>query len=155
MLVWLSFFSGPATWQAQTMVCGKKYGAPCSSAHQNDRLITVYTMRWYDSTHLWVFRNYVSICLLGVFRLCRVLEIGSDKLGNKLVLYLIVYCTLTPRSSIVRYPASLGWGIPRLSRWNRHRGGRGSTRKNVIFSNSLWTNSDYPNSLKSMSIWSL
>jgi hypothetical protein len=32
---------------------------------------------------------------------------------------------------------------------------RGSTRKNVIFSNSLWTNSEYPNSLKSMSIWSL
>ena len=32
---------------------------------------------------------------------------------------------------------------------------RGSTRKNVIFSNSLWTNSEYPISLKSMSIWSL
>ena len=32
---------------------------------------------------------------------------------------------------------------------------RGSTRKNAIFSNSLWTNSEYPNSLKSMSIWSL
>ncbi len=29
---------------------------------------------------------------------------------------------------------------------------RGSTRKNVIFSNSLWTNSEYPISLKSMSI---
>jgi hypothetical protein len=29
---------------------------------------------------------------------------------------------------------------------------RGSTRKNAIFSNSLWTNSEYPNSLKSMSI---
>jgi hypothetical protein len=27
----------------------------------------------------------VSICLLGVFRLCRVLEIGLDKLGDKLV----------------------------------------------------------------------
>ena len=34
-------------------------------------------------------------------------------------------------------------------------GGRGFTRKNVIFSNSLWTNSEYPISLKSMSIWSL
>ncbi len=33
--------------------------------------------------------------------------------------------------------------------------GRGSARKNVIFSNSLWTNSEYPISLKSMSIWSL
>jgi hypothetical protein len=32
---------------------------------------------------------------------------------------------------------------------------RGSTRENVIFSNSLWTNSEYPNLLKSMSIWSL
>ncbi len=30
--------------------------------------------------------------------------------------------------------------------------GRGSTRKNVIFSNSLGTNSEYPNSLKYMSI---
>ncbi len=29
---------------------------------------------------------------------------------------------------------------------------RGSTRKNVIFSNSLWTNSEYPISLKSISI---
>jgi hypothetical protein len=29
---------------------------------------------------------------------------------------------------------------------------RGSTRKNVIFSNSLWTNSEYPISLKYMSI---
>jgi hypothetical protein len=29
---------------------------------------------------------------------------------------------------------------------------RGSTRKNVIFSNSLWTNSEYLNSLKYMSI---
>ena len=29
---------------------------------------------------------------------------------------------------------------------------RGSTRKNVIFSNSLWTNSEYPISLKNMSI---
>jgi len=33
--------------------------------------------------------------------------------------------------------------------------GRGSTRKNVIFSNSLWTNSEYPNLLKNMFIWSL
>ena len=32
---------------------------------------------------------------------------------------------------------------------------RGSTRKNVIFSNSLWTSSEYPISLKTMSIWSL
>ena len=32
---------------------------------------------------------------------------------------------------------------------------RGSTPKNVIFSNSLWTNSEYPNSLKNMFIWSL
>ncbi len=29
---------------------------------------------------------------------------------------------------------------------------RGSTKKNIIFSNSLWTNSEYPNSLKYMSI---
>ncbi len=34
-------------------------------------------------------------------------------------------------------------------------GDRGSTRKNVIFSNSFLTNSEYPISLKSMSIWSL
>jgi hypothetical protein len=33
--------------------------------------------------------------------------------------------------------------------------GRGSTRKNVIFSNSLWTNSEYPNLLKNMFILSL
>ena len=32
---------------------------------------------------------------------------------------------------------------------------RGSTRENVIFSNSLWTNSEYPNLLKNMFIWSL
>ncbi len=32
---------------------------------------------------------------------------------------------------------------------------RGSTRENVIFSNSLWTNSEYPNILKNMFIWSL
>ena len=32
---------------------------------------------------------------------------------------------------------------------------RGSTRKNVIFSNSLWTNSEYPNLLKNMFLWSL
>jgi hypothetical protein len=30
--------------------------------------------------------------------------------------------------------------------------GRGSTRKNAIFLKCLWTNSEYPNSLKSMSI---
>ncbi len=29
---------------------------------------------------------------------------------------------------------------------------RGSTRKNAIFFKCLWTNSEYPNSLKSMSI---
>jgi len=29
---------------------------------------------------------------------------------------------------------------------------RGSIRKNIIFSNSLWTNSEYPNLLKSISI---
>ncbi len=34
-------------------------------------------------------------------------------------------------------------------------GSRGSTRKNVIFSNILWTNSEYPNLLKNMFIWSL
>ena len=33
--------------------------------------------------------------------------------------------------------------------------GSTSTRKNVIFSKSLWTNSEYPISLKSMWIWSL
>jgi hypothetical protein len=33
--------------------------------------------------------------------------------------------------------------------------GRGSTRKNAIFSNSLWINSEYPNLLKNMFIWSL
>jgi len=32
---------------------------------------------------------------------------------------------------------------------------RGSTRENVIFSNRLWTNSEYPNVLKNMFIWSL
>ena len=32
---------------------------------------------------------------------------------------------------------------------------RGSIRKNVIFSNSLWTNPENPNLLKSMSIWSM
>ena len=32
---------------------------------------------------------------------------------------------------------------------------RGSTRKNSIFSNSLWINSEYPNLLKNMFIWSL
>jgi hypothetical protein len=31
-------------------------------------------------------------------------------------------------------------------------GDRGSTRKNAIFLKCLWTNSEYPNSLKSMSI---
>ena len=31
----------------------------------------------------------MSICLLGVFRLCRVLEIGLDKLGDKLVLSIV------------------------------------------------------------------
>jgi len=34
-------------------------------------------------------------------------------------------------------------------------GDRGCTRENVIFSNSLWTNSEYPNLLKNMFIWSL
>jgi hypothetical protein len=32
---------------------------------------------------------------------------------------------------------------------------RGSTRKNTFFSNSLWINSEYPNLLKNMFIWSL
>ena len=36
--------------------------------------------------------------------------------------------------------------------WQRIHGDGGSTRKNVIFSNSLWTNSEYPISLKTMSI---
>ena len=68
------------------MVRTKKYGAPWTSAHQNDRLITVYTMRWYDSTHLWVLKELcVDLSPGGVYRLCRVLEIGLDKLGNKLV----------------------------------------------------------------------
>jgi hypothetical protein len=73
------------------MVRGKKYGAPWTSAHQNDRLFTVYTMRCGTTVLIYGFlRNYVSICLLGVFRLCRVLEIGLDKLGDKLVAFFVV-----------------------------------------------------------------
>ncbi len=37
----------------------------------------------------------------------------------------------------------------------RENEGRGSTRNNAIFLKCLWTYSEYPNSLKSMSIWSL
>ena len=55
-------------WSIFTMVPGEKYGAP-RSIDQNNRKTVIYTMRWYDSNHLWVLKELSVICLLGVFRL--------------------------------------------------------------------------------------
>jgi hypothetical protein len=56
------------------MVPHKIYGTPYSSTHQNDCKTVIYTMRWFDRTHLWVLEElcvnlslgcvYKEICLL-------------------------------------------------------------------------------------------
>jgi len=104
------------------MVPGEKYGTPRSIPHQNDRKTVIYTMRWYNSNHVWVLKDYVVICLLGVFRLCRVLEIGSDKLGNKLVCW---------SKHVVRKLISELWQVPCF---------HGGLRNNTTFPRSKRSN---------------
>ncbi len=63
---------------------------------------------------------------------------------------------VAPSEHPLCFPLDTWDGLDRLQEVHLLRGvlDRGSTRKNVIFSNILWTNSEYPNLLKNMFIWS-